>query len=100
MDAQATLKALSEPRRRALLQILRDEGAQSVGALAERVEVTQQAVSRHLKVLEEAGLVEARREGTKHIYAVKPEGFRPVQEFVAGFWGGHLGKLKRKLDRE
>ena len=100
MDAQASLKALSEPRRRTLLQILRDEGAQSVGALAERVEVTQQAVSLHLKVLEEAGLVEARREGTKHIYAVKPEGFRPVQEFVAGFWGEHLGKLKRKLDRE
>ena len=64
MDAQATLAKISEPRRRTLLQILRDEGAQSVGALAERVEVTQQAVSLHLKVLEEAGLVEARREET------------------------------------
>jgi DNA-binding transcriptional ArsR family regulator len=97
MDAQTALKALAEPRRRELLQILKDEGIQTVGALASRVEVTQQAVSLHLKVLEEAGLVEARREGTKHLYAVRPEGFRPVQEFVAGFWGEHLAALKREV---
>jgi DNA-binding transcriptional ArsR family regulator len=100
MNTQSALKALSEPRRRELLELLRDEGAQSVGALAGRVDITQQAVSLHLKVLEEAGLVEARREGTKHIYAVKPEGFRPIQEFVAGFWTERLGVLNHKLDRK
>ena len=100
MDAQSALKALSEPRRRQLLELLRDEGAQAVGVLARRVDITQQAVSLHLKVLEEAGLVEARREGTKHIYAVKPEGFRPIEEFVAGFWTERLGALKRKLARK
>ncbi len=99
MSTQAALKAISEPRRRELLLLLRDEGERSVGDLAERVAVTQQAVSLHLRVLEDAGLVEARREGTKHIYAVKPEGFRPVQEFVAQFWGEHLGALKDKLEQ-
>lgn len=100
MSEQAALKAISEPRRRELLMLLRDEGPLPVGELASRVDITQQAVSLHLKVLEEAGLVEARRQGTRHIYAVKPEGFRPVQEFVAGFWGEHLGALKRELDRK
>lgn len=100
MDTQAALRAIAEPRRRALLLILRDEGELSVGALADRVAVTQQAVSLHLKVLEEAGLVEARRDGTRHLYAVKPDGFRPVQEFVAQFWGEHLAALKQTLEKE
>lgn len=100
MSTQTALKALSEPRRRALLQLLRDGGAQSVGALAEQSSVTQQAVSLHLKVLEEAGLVEAWREGTRRIYAVRPEGFQPVHEFVAGFWSEHLGALKDRLERK
>ncbi|MEZ5668679.1 MAG: metalloregulator ArsR/SmtB family transcription factor [Alphaproteobacteria bacterium] len=100
MSTQAALKAIAEPRRRELLELLRDAGCLSVGELAERVAVTQQAVSLHLKVLEDAGLVEARREGTRHLFAVRPEGFRPVEEFVAGFWGGHLSALKRKLEGE
>ena len=100
MDAQAVLKALAEPRRRELLEILRDAGTLSVGELSERVSVTQQAVSLHLKVLEEAGLVEARREGTRHLYAVKPRGFRPVEEFVSGFWRGKLAELKKQSESE
>ena len=99
MDAQAALKALAEPRRREILAILRDDGALSVGELSGRVDVTQQAVSLHLKVLEDAGLVEARREGTRHIYAVRPKGFQPVQDFVAGFWGEHLAELKNSAER-
>lgn len=98
--AQATLKALSEPRRRELLELLRDSGPQSVADLTGRVDITQQAVSLHLKVLEEAGLVEARRVGTRHIYAVKPDGFQPVSEFVATFWDDRLGALKRSIERK
>lgn len=97
---QAVLRAISEPRRQELLSILRDEGQLSVGELAERVAVTQQSVSLHLKVLEEAGLVEARREGTRHIYAVRLEGFQPVREFVAMFWNEKLGDLKREIEGE
>ena len=100
MGTQEALKALSEPRRRELLMILRDQGVQSVGELSDQVAITQQAVSLHLKVLEEAGLVEARRQGTRRMYAVNPEGFRPVQEFVAGFWSEKLGELKDKLEKE
>jgi DNA-binding transcriptional ArsR family regulator len=100
MDAQAVLRALAEPRRRELLEILRDAGTLSVGELSERVAVTQQAVSLHLRVLEEAGLVEARREGTRHLYAVKPGGFRPVEEFVSGFWRNKLGELKKESESE
>jgi DNA-binding transcriptional ArsR family regulator len=59
-----------------------------------------QAVSLHLRVLEDAGLVEARREGTRHLYAVKPEGFKPAHEFVAAFWGEHLPKLKREVEKK
>ena len=98
MSAHAALKALSEPQRRKLLGILKEQGSCSVGELTEQVEVSQQAVSLHLKALEEAGLVEARKEGTRHIYAVRPEGFQPVSEFVAEFWTGNLGKLKDKFE--
>ena len=98
MSEQIALKAIAEPRRRELLELLRDEGTLSVGELADRVEVTQQAVSLHLKVLEDAGLVEARRQGTRHLYAVRPEGFKPVQDFVEGFWSEHLPRLKDTLE--
>ena len=100
MDTQSALKAIAEPRRREMLELLRDAGTLSVGELADRVSVTQQAVSLHLKVLEEAGLVEARREGTRHLYAVRPDGFRPVQDFVARFWGAHLSDLKDTIENK
>ena len=61
------LKALGEPRRVEILELLR-ERPRSVGEIAERVAVSQQAVSQHLAVLDDAGLVEARREGTRAIY--------------------------------
>ncbi len=98
MNEQAALKAISEPRRRELLRLLRDEGTMSVGEITKQVDVTQQAVSLHLRVLEEAGLVEARREGTRHLYAVKREGFKPVEAFVRGFWDEQLGDLKSTLE--
>ncbi len=100
LQTEAALKAVAEPRRCELLTLLRDTGDLSVGELSNRVSVSQQAVSLHLKVLEEAGLVEARREGTRHIYAVKPEGFKPVQEFVDGFWSGQLAQLKQTLENK
>lgn len=100
MSVHAALRAIAEPRRRELLELLRDRGPSPVGELAERVDVTQQAVSQHLKVLEEAGLVEATRVGTRHLYAVRPEGFRAVQEFVAAFWTDKLGALRSAVEGE
>ncbi len=100
MDVTSALKAVAEPQRRRILEILRSETELSVGELAERVDVTQQAVSLHLKVLEQAGLVEARREGTRHLYAVRPEGFQPVQTFVAQFWNENLAQLAIKARKK
>lgn len=100
MNTQAALQAIAEPRRRELLLLLRDMGELSVGDLTARLPITQQAVSLHLKALESAGLVTARRDGTRHLYSVKTEGFRPVQEFVATFWGDHLQALKSEAERD
>ncbi|HVV50136.1 MAG TPA: metalloregulator ArsR/SmtB family transcription factor [Polyangia bacterium] len=93
------LKALGEPRRVEILQLLRD-GPRTVGEIAAQVDVTQQAVSQHLAVLGQAGLVEARREGTRSIYAVRPDGFAPVEEFVRSFWAPRLRALKDDIERK
>ena len=91
------LKALGEPRRVEILQLLRD-GPRTVGEIASQVDVTQQAVSQHLAVLGQAGLVEARREGTRSIYAVRPDGFAPIEEFVRSFWAPRLRALKDDIE--
>src|SRR5215831_12527279 len=95
----AVLRALGEPRRVEILQILRDRPL-AVGEIAARVDVTQQAVSQHLAVLGEAGLVEARKEGTRSVYAVQPDGFAPVEEFVHSFWAPRLRALKDDLEKQ
>lgn len=96
-QAATALKALGEPRRVEILQLLRN-GPMTVGEIAAQVDVTQQAVSQHLAVLGQAGLVEARREGTKSIYAVRPDGFAPVEEFVRSFWAPRLRALKDEIE--
>lgn len=97
--ASAALKALGEPRRVEILELLR-AGPRSVGEIAEAVDVSQQAVSQHLAVLDRAGLVEARREGTRHLYAVRPAGFAPVDSFVRTFWDTRLRDLKAEIEKK
>jgi DNA-binding transcriptional ArsR family regulator len=100
-NQQATLafKALSEPRRVEILRLLRS-GPRAVGEIADEVDVSQQAVSQHLAVLDKAGLVVARREGTKHLYSIKPEGFAPVAAFVGSFWAPRLAALKDEIEKK
>ena len=93
------LKALGEPRRVEILELLRG-GPLAVGEIADRVDVSQQAVSQHLAVLDKAGLVEARRDGTRSIYAVRSEGFAPVRDFVQNFWEPRLGALKDAVEKK
>jgi DNA-binding transcriptional ArsR family regulator len=71
-----------------------------VGEIAHEVDVSQQAVSQHLAVLDRAGLVEARKEGTRSLYALRPEGFAPVEEFVRGFWEPRLSALKQEIEKK
>ena len=98
-SALATFKALGEPRRVEILRLLQD-GPRPVGEIADAVDVTQQAASQHLAVLSQAGLVEARREGTRHLYSIKPQGFAPIASFVENFWTPHLEILKREIEKK
>ncbi len=98
-QAALVLKALGEPRRMAILELLR-RGPCAVGKIAEEIDVSQQAASQHLAILDEAGLVEAHREGTRHLYAIRPEGFSPALDFVRSFWEQHLGDLKREVEKK
>jgi DNA-binding transcriptional ArsR family regulator len=93
------LKALGEPRRVEILRLLRD-GPRAVGEIAAKVAVSQQAVSQHLAVLGQAGLVEARKVGTRSLYAIRPDGFAPVEEFVRSFWAPRLAALKEEVEKK
>jgi DNA-binding transcriptional ArsR family regulator len=94
---EATFRALAEPHRRGILRLLRD-GPRSVNEIAERFDITQQAVSQHLKVLKDAGLVAVRPEGQRRMYIVRPEGMAGLRDFLAEFWPGQLEDLKRAVE--
>jgi DNA-binding transcriptional ArsR family regulator len=96
VSPDAALKALAEPHRRTILTLVA-AGPRPVGDIAGHLDITPQAVSRHLKVLRAAGLVDERREGTRHLFVVNPDGFTAVQEFLAGFWAEHLARLGSAL---
>ncbi len=100
-EQQATLafKALGEPRRVEILRLLK-AGPRAVGEIAAEVDVSQQAASQHLAVLGKAGLVEARKEGTKHLYTIKPDGFAPAAAFVESFWALRLEALKDEIEKK
>src|SRR5437764_1047555 len=96
---EAALKAIAEPRRRAILTLVRD-GELSAGEIAAHFEVTRPAVSQHLTVLKEAGLVSERRDGTRRLYRARPEGLAELKEFLEGFWDERLASLKRAAERK
>jgi len=96
VNPDTALKALAEPHRRIILTLVASE-PRPVGDIAGHLDITPQAVSRHLKVLREAGLVDERREGTRHLLVVNPAGFSAVQEFLAAFWTDHLARLGSAL---
>ncbi len=97
MEAEAAFAALAEPRRRAMLLLVRDQ-PRSVGEIAEHFEISQQAVSQHLRVLHDAGLVAVRPEGQRRLYVVRPEGLEQVDRFLASLWPASLGRLKRAVE--
>jgi DNA-binding transcriptional ArsR family regulator len=85
MTYDEVLAAIADPTRRLVLERLR-AGPQAVGRVAEGLDVTRPAVSQHLRVLERAGLVRARRQGTRRIYAVEVRGLRELRRYLDGFW--------------
>jgi DNA-binding transcriptional ArsR family regulator len=96
---QSTIQALAEPRRREILQLIRDREL-SAGDIASGFDVSRPAISQHLGVLKEAGLVSERREGTKRFYRARPEGLKELREFLEGFWAFSLQQLKREAEAE
>lgn len=99
MDPEAALAALAEPRRRAILQLVRDE-PRSVNEIAEHFEVTQQAVSQHLHVLRDAGLVDVNPQGQRRLYVMRPEGLASVEAYLTKLWPARLQHLKRVIERD
>ena len=96
---EAALKAIAGPRRRRMLTLVRD-GELSAGEIAAHFDVTRPAVSQHLNVLKEAGLVSERRNGTRRLYRARPEGLVELRTFLDEFWGERLEALKREAERE
>lgn len=99
MGTDAVLRALAEPRRRAMLRLVRDE-PRSVGDIARHFDITQQAVSQHLQVLKEAGLVAVRKEGQRRLYLVRPEGLETLEAFLADLWPTGLERLKQAVEAD
>ena len=94
-------EALADPTRRALLDQLRDDGPCSLTRLAEDRPITRQAVTKHLAVLEAAGLVEAWRRGRERMHALRLEPLRDVDAWLAPYaaaWDERLARLKAHLE--
>ncbi|HYY64279.1 MAG TPA: metalloregulator ArsR/SmtB family transcription factor [Gaiellaceae bacterium] len=101
MAELAALQVLSEPRRLQILDLLRD-GERPVGELVDRLGVSQPAVSKHLRVLKDAGLVEARPEAQRRLYRIRPEPLAELDDWLASYrrlWTTHLDRLEDHLDR-
>jgi DNA-binding transcriptional ArsR family regulator len=90
---------LGDRTRRQVFELLRD-GSRSVGELAAELPVSRPAVSQHLRVLETAGLVTHRREGTRNLYAVNGNGVAELRIWVEGFWDEALARFKAAAERE
>ncbi|MEO3427583.1 metalloregulator ArsR/SmtB family transcription factor [Pelagibius sp. CAU 1746] len=98
----ALFKALADPTRRALFERLCREGEQTVGALTASAEVSQPAVSKHLAVLKQAGLVRHRHAGRQAHYSARPGALGPLADWtkqMAAFWDGRFDDLETLLNR-
>jgi DNA-binding transcriptional ArsR family regulator len=96
---EAALRAIAEPRRRRILQLVWEQEL-TAGEIASQFEVTRPAISQHLAVLKEAGLVDERRNGTRRLYRARPQGLVELKVYLDGFWGERLGALQRDAERE
>ena len=97
MDAQQ--RARAGPRRREILELVRDREL-SAGEIAAHFDVTRPAVSQHLTVLRESGLVVERRDGTRRLYRADSAGLVGLKQFVDRFWDTGLERLKQEAETE
>ncbi len=91
--------AVSDPNRRRILELIRNDEF-TVGQIAERFPVSRPAISQHLRVLEEAELVEMRASGRHRYYRCRPEGLNGLRSWLEEFWTDRLDRLKDEVERE
>jgi DNA-binding transcriptional ArsR family regulator len=97
---QAVLDAVADPRRREILRLVRGTELPA-GAIAARFgDVSRPAISQHLRVLRDAGLLAERREGTRRLYRARPEGLGSLRAFLEEFWDERLEVLRHEAERE
>jgi DNA-binding transcriptional ArsR family regulator len=100
-DMESVFEIIAEPNRRAILTLL-VSSEQSVGEIERQLRMTQPTVSKHLRVLREAGFVESTVDAQRRLYRLKPEPFQQVDAWLAQFrrfWSAHVDALERHLDR-
>jgi DNA-binding transcriptional ArsR family regulator len=93
------MDALGDPTRRAIFEQLR-RGSRAVGEIAGELPVSRPAVSQHLRVLKEAGLVTERRQGTRRLYRLDPDGLGELRDYFDDFWTEALAGFKAAAERE
>ena len=98
-DVEAAIRAIAAPRRREILRLVWDTELPA-GEIARHFDVTRPAISQHLRVLKESGLVEERREGTRRLYRARPETLAEVRAFLEGFWDQGLDRLRVAAESE
>jgi DNA-binding transcriptional ArsR family regulator len=97
----ATFELLAEPNRRRILDLLRD-GERPVGELVDRLSMSQPAVSKHLRVLRDSGLVDVRVDAQRRVYRLRPEALREVDAWIEPYrrlWDQRLDRLERHLQQ-
>jgi DNA-binding transcriptional ArsR family regulator len=94
-----TLKAIAEPRRRAILRLVADDELPA-GEIAAAFDVSRTAVSQHLTVLKNAGLLTERRDGTRRLYRARPEGLDGLRQFLNDMWGSSLDAARKLVEAE
>ncbi len=94
-------ETLADPTRRRIVEALRG-GEQAVNDIVERMEIHQSGVSRHLRILSEAGFVQVRPDGPKRLYSLRPEPFEELDQWLLGYrtlWESRLDKFALELER-
>ena len=99
MTADAVLRALAEPHRRRILTLVADREVPA-GEIAQHFDITHQAVSQHLRVLRDAGLLNERRDGTRRLYAIRPEAIESVRAYLDELWPASLDRLRTTVERD
>ena len=93
------LRALADPTRRTMLRLVRSQEL-AAGQIATHFPITQQAVSQHLQVLQRAGLVAERREGTRRLFLLRPDALGPVRSLLEDLWPDALDRLKQIVEED